>query len=237
MASNNSVLFAKTNVSQKIVYLPPASTIPGRILYVKDLCCNSVPSSIYLSTAAGDMIDYRMNTLYAKLDIQATSLKLASNGSNNWMVLSHYIDAIGQPPPPPPPVPPPPPQTPWASNINGDGSVTDQGGGSWYIVGPNDGAGNGWSYIYSQFGSAGNFTYGYNWYTFDGIIYDWPFQYVTAADPSNPANVSFATKIATTNSESGTRNVSYSAGDYVVLGVYSVDSVAGPGYCTFSSLP
>lgn len=239
-ASNYSVLFAANMNSQKVVYLPSASSVPGRILYIKDFCGNSVPSSIYISTAAGDMIDYKANTLYAKLSTSASLVKLASDGSNNWMVLSHYTSALGQPPyvaPVPPPPPPPPPGT-WLSVIDGaDASVVDNGGGSFTCNGPNDSGGNGWAYIYRLFTSAGSFTYSFNWSTSDSIFYDWPFEYVTSLDPSNPGNVNFNTKIASANSETGGRTVSYGANQYVVLGVYSADSCCGNGVCTFSSLP
>jgi hypothetical protein len=233
--STASVLFTVTTTGPKVLYLPPASTLPGRLLYIKDICGNSAPSSIYISTSAGDLIDYKASTWYAVLSTSSGLVKLASNGSNNWMVLSHYTNAIGQPPYIPPP-PPPPPFSGWSTNINGDGSATDQGGGQWYIIGANDGAGNGWSYIYGQYGSAGSLTYGFNWFTGDGITWDWPFEFVTANNPADPNNVNFNTKIASANSQTGSRTVSYAANDYVVLGVYSADSVAGAGFCTFTGL-
>jgi hypothetical protein len=235
-ASNASVLFAQSVNSEKIIYLPAVSTVPGRILYVKDISGNASPSTIFLSTAAGDMIDYKRNTVYAQLTARAGLVKLASNGINNWMVLGNYTDAIGQPPYIPP-VPPPPPFSGWFPVTDGDGSVIDNGGGSYTCTGPNDGGGDGWAYIYGRFGTAGSFTYNFDFATFDGIFYDWPFEFVTAADASNPANVNFSNKIASSSFETGSRTVSYAANDYVVLGVYSSDSVAGNGVCTFSSLP
>ena len=234
--STASVLFTVTKTAPKVLYLPPASTLPGRLLYIKDICGSSALSSIYISTAAGDRIDYKQNTWFAVLSSPSGLVKFASNGSNNWMVLSHFTSATGQPPYVPP-IPPPPPFSGWSTNLNGDGSATNQGGGQWYIVGPNDGGGNGWSYIYGRYGSAGSLTYGYNWNTFDGIFYDWPFEFVTANAPSNPANVNFNTKIASGNTESGSRTLFYGANDYVVLGVYSSDSVFGAGFCTFTGLP
>ena len=234
--STTSVLFTVTLAAPKVLYLPPASTLPGRLLYIKDICGNSAPSSIYLSTSAGDMIDYKQSTWYAVLSTSSGLVKLASNGSNNWMVLSHYTSAIGQPPYIPP-APPPPPFSGWSIAIDGDGSATDVGGGEWSIVGPNDSGGSGWSYIYAQFGASGSLGYNFNWFTSDGIFYDWPFQFVTAADPSNPANVDFSTKIASSSSESGFRVAVYNANEYVVLGVYSVDSIFGAGFCTFTGLP
>jgi hypothetical protein len=146
-------------------------------------------------------------------------------------------------PPPPdafqePAPPPPPPAQVWSTVLDGaDASVVNNGGGSFTCNGPNDNGGTGWAYIYTLFTSAGSFTYNFTWFTSDGIIYDWPFEFVTSSDPSNPGNVNFTTKIASTNSQSGSRTVSYGANQYVVLGVYSVDSVFGNGVCTFSALP
>jgi hypothetical protein len=146
-------------------------------------------------------------------------------------------------PPPPdpyqaPPAPPAPPFSGWSIVLDGaDASVNNNGGGSYTCIGPNDGGGNGWAYIYALFSTAGSITYNYNWSTGDGITWDWPFEWVTSSDPSNPGNVNFNTKIASNNTESGSRTVSYGANQYVVLGVYSVDSVAGNGVCTFSGLP
>ncbi len=236
-ASNFSVLFAQTIQTRKIVFLPAASSVPGRVLYIKDICGNAAPSSIFISTSVGDMIDYNRRTWYATMSTSAASVKLASNGLNNWMVLSHYTDALGQPPYVPP-APPVPPFSGWSSVTDGaDASVVNNGGGSYTCNGPNDGGGTGWAYIYALFSSAGSLTYSFSWFTSDGITWDWPFEFVTANNPSNPGNVNFNTKIASTNSQSGSRTVSYGANQYVVLGVYSVDSIAGRGTCTFSGLP
>lgn len=144
-------------------------------------------------------------------------------------------------PPPPyviPPSPPPPPFSGWSIVLDGaDASVNNNGGGSYTCNGPNDSGGSGWAYIYAFFSSAGSITYNYDFATFDGIFYDWPFEYVTSNDPSNPANVDFNTKIASSSFETGTRTVNYGANQYVVLGVYSIDSIFGNGVCTFSGLP
>lgn len=235
MASNNSVLFVNTLPGEKVVYLPPASTVPGRILYIKDLCGNSAPSSIYISTAAGDSIDYKANTLYAKLSTSSGLVRLASNGSNNWMVLSHYTTAIGQPPYIP--YVPPPPGPSWFSNIDGDGTVTDNGGGNWYVQGPNDGGGNGWSYIYAQFASAGSFTYNYSYTSFDGPGYDWLFDDVSSSDLSNPGNVNFGNQVTTSSGASGSRTLSYAAGQWVAIGIYSSDSCCGVAFVSLSGIP
>jgi hypothetical protein len=151
------------------------------------------------------------------------------------MVLNHYTTAIGQPPYIP--FVPPPPVIVWSTNIDGDGSITDIGGGSWSISGPDDGAGNGWSYIYTQFPSAGSFTYGWSYTSFDGPIYDWLFDDVSSRDFSNPGNVNFGNVVANSSGTSGSRTLSYSAGDYVAIGIYSTDSCCGRAFATLTSIP
>jgi hypothetical protein len=50
----------------------------------------------------------------------------------------------------------------------------------------------------------------------------------------------FSTKIATTNFEQSSRTVTWSnfiGGVYVSFGVYSIDSLFGPGSCVFSNMP
>ena len=227
---NATNLLINTSIEPKTVQLPAISTIgSGKVYVIKDTTGNAGTNNIYVSTTGVDAIDNRRTPYprYALMSTNHETLVLVSDGISQWMVLSHYIQEAA---------PAPPPIT-WNPVTDGDGSVTNNGGGSFFVVGPNDGGGSGWAYIYAQFTTSGSFTYNFDWYTFDGINWDRPFEYVSSADPSNPANVDFNTQISFNNSETGSRTVSYGANQYVVLGVYSVDSVAGPGYCTFSSLP
>lgn len=236
-SSNYTMLFVGTLSENKIITLPSASSVPGRVIYIKDICGNSSKSTIQVQCTTGDTIDKRPYTSSILMSTNAASLKLTSDGLTNWMILSYYNLALGIPESIPEP-PPPPPVRFWGSNIDGtDASVVNNGGGSFTCTGPNDGDGDGFAYIYSFFTSAGSFTYNYNWDTTDNLDYDWPFEYVTPNDPSDRNNIDFNTKIATTTPESGSRTVTYGANEYVVLGVYSADSVFGPGICTFSSLP
>jgi hypothetical protein len=239
MASNNSIVLVGTLTASKTVALPPASSVPGRILYIKDIVGNSALSTITISCPPGDTIDKRPYTSTVLVSTGAGVVKLASDGQTNWMVLSYYNLELGIPPPGSIVPPPPPPGPVWSILLDGDGFVNDNGGGSFTCSGPNDSGGQGWSYIYAQFTTAGSFTYNYSWFTSDGIFYDWPFEIVSATDPaSNPGGFDFFnSKIATTNSESGSRTVSYGANDYVLLGVFSSDSCCGNGICTFSGLP
>lgn len=122
---------------------------------------------------------------------------------------------------------------------DGDGTITDNGGGSWYIAGPNDSSGSGWSYIYKQFGYSGSLAVNFVWYTSDGISYDWPTAFATSSDPSIASNVSgtmAGLKIASSSSQTGTYTVNFTSGQWVVLGVYSNDSCCGNGTVTYSGI-
>jgi hypothetical protein len=216
MATDSSVLFVATSDSEKVVYLPAASSVPGRILYIKDMCGNSMFSSIYISTAAGDMIDYQQDTLYAKLDTFATSLKLASNGSNNWMVLSQYTTAIGEPPPPPP--------IAWQQIVNDFNFTFEFDEDAWIFLADASQGNNGYAYITYQFSSAGSFTYDFEYYGEDSSGSNFGFQFVSSSDLSNPANVNFFdTIVASSSPEFGSSSVTYAANDWVAIGVYSTD--------------
>ncbi len=235
MASNYSVIFPTTINTQKIVFLPAAASVPGRILFIKDICGNAPTSSIFISTAAGDLIDFQRNILYAKLSTFATAVKLASNGINNWMVLSQYTDAIGARAPP---APAPPPSPPWTSVRDGDGTVTNNGGGNWYLTGPNDGGGNGWSYITKQFSSSGSFTFNYTYLSDDSPGYDWAFQFISSSDLSVPGNVNFySDRFALNSGSSGSKTASYSANQWVAIGLFASDSCCGRAYLTLSGIP
>lgn len=234
-ASNYSMLFVGTLSQDKVINLPAASSVPGRVLYIKDICGNCSKSTIQIQCSTGDTIDRRPQTSSILMSTNASAIKLASDGLTNWMILSYYNLALGIPAIFPAP---PPPARVWNSNVDGaDASVVNNGGGSFTCNGPDDGDSDGFAYIYSFFTSAGSFTYNYNWSTVDDIAFDWPFEFVTNNDPSDRNNVNFDTKIASNNTETGSRTVNYSANQYVVLGVYSLDSIFGNGVCTFSSLP
>lgn len=194
----------------------------------------------YFTGQIGEILIY--NSVLSDLDRQRMEGYLAWKwGIPGNLPQTHPFKLFAPPessPDGPPPVPPPPPFSGWSIVLDGaDASVNDNGGGSFTCNGPNDGGGQGWAYIYGFFSTAGSITYNFNWFTGDDLTYDWPFEWVTSNDPSNPGNVNFNTKIASANSQSGSRTVSYGANQYVVLGVYSVDSIFGNGVCTFSGLP
>jgi hypothetical protein len=127
----------------------------------------------------------------------------------------------------------------WSSVTDGDGLVAFQGdAANIYIRGTNDGGGNGWAYVYSYFTTGGTLNCSYDYQTNDGPSWDWAFYNITTRDPAFPGNVDMTSiRFASYNTTNGTFIISYPPNCYVVIGVYSVDSVAGPGNLWFRNLP
>jgi hypothetical protein len=124
----------------------------------------------------------------------------------------------------------------WTVVRDGNGSVSTGAGTpiSFFIIGPNDSLGNGWSVVKSQFATATTINYTWSWTTSDGINYDWPFAIVSATEPfSYPS----PPKLASLNTQSGSSSLSVPAGQWASFGCYSSDSCCGDGRCTFSGLP
>lgn len=90
-------LFVNTLTTNKIIYLPVASTIgAGRLFYIKDICGNAARSSIYISTTGMDRIENRHqpSTLYALLSTNYGSVLMAPDGALNWYFLQHYYKNV-----------------------------------------------------------------------------------------------------------------------------------------------
>ena len=86
-------LFVNTLTTNKIIYLPAASTVgAGRLFYIKDICGNAARSSIYISTIGMDRIENRHqpSTLYALMSTNYGSVLMAPDGALNWYFLQHY---------------------------------------------------------------------------------------------------------------------------------------------------
>jgi len=86
-------LFVNTLTTNKIIYLPAASTVgAGRLFYIKDICGNAAASSIYISTVGMDRIENRHqpSTLYALMSTNYGSVLMAPDGALNWYFLQHY---------------------------------------------------------------------------------------------------------------------------------------------------
>ncbi len=82
-------LLLNTMTSNKIVFLPAASTMSGHLYTVKDICGNAYASSIFLSTTGVDTID--ANSTRTTMSTIFGSVTVASDGLTNWMVLQHKI--------------------------------------------------------------------------------------------------------------------------------------------------
>lgn len=220
-----------TQSTSKCILLPVVSTIGDLSILVRDSTgFTSSASSIFISTQGVDLIDFSSNLLV--LNKQYETIRFLPFSTSTWSILQNS------------PMQPYTSQRVWTSNINGDSTVNIFNlttTVSISTIGPNDGTGDGWAlaYIYTP-SSSGSFNYDYTWKTIDDVNNDWPFQYVSQTSPI-PFDSSYTTnKIATTNAESGTRTVSWSypsGGVYITLGVYSVDSIFGRGFCSFQNLP
>jgi len=83
-------LFVNTLNTNKIIYLPAASTInAGRLFYIKDICGNAAASSIYIYTTGMDRIENR-SSIYAHMSTNYGSVLMAPDGALNWYFLQHY---------------------------------------------------------------------------------------------------------------------------------------------------
>jgi hypothetical protein len=77
--------------SQKVLFLPTASTVGSRVLTIKDYYGTARISSFTLSTTGLDTIDGFRNFFRFTSSFQA--LTLASDGQTNWKTLSYFNDA------------------------------------------------------------------------------------------------------------------------------------------------
>ena len=82
-------LLINTLASNKIVFLPAASTMSGHLYTIKDICGNAAASSIFVSTVGLDTIDSIATR--AILSTTFGGVTMASDGRTNWMVLQHKI--------------------------------------------------------------------------------------------------------------------------------------------------
>lgn len=117
------------------------------------------------------------------------------------------------------------------TQLDGDGSITNVDYNTFQIVGPNDGSigpgpkNTGYSYMQFKMCCSGTLTFNWEYITNDTPGYDWGFYYV-GQDQTVDFNQN---KIGEIDGSSGVTTINYSAGDWISIGVYSTDSVAGPG--------
>ena len=96
--TTTTTLLVNTLSANKIVYLPPISTVnAGSVYFIKDICGNSAVSSIYIYAAGSDTIE-RQNagSASALLNANFGSILIMPDGISNWMVLQHYNSNIIQ---------------------------------------------------------------------------------------------------------------------------------------------
>lgn len=125
----------------------------------------------------------------------------------------------------------------WTTVIDGDGSVVTGNGRpvSFYITGPNDSTGNGWSAVKSFFPTGATIVFDWSWTTVDGIAYDWPFAITSVSEPfSYPSPA----KLASANTQfSNGAVLNVPSGNWASFGCYSSDTCCGRGWAIFSGLP
>lgn len=123
----------------------------------------------------------------------------------------------------------------WQEEYDGNGTINFISSQEIDIVGPNEGGSDGWSYIKVQMPYNGSITFNYIYTTTDDCAntpdYDWGFYYVSQDEPSGSDYIDFESNIFAwcTGSTGGTTTIYFNEGDWVSIGVYSVDSCCGPG--------
>jgi hypothetical protein len=90
--TTTTTLLVNTLSANKIVYLPPISTVnAGSVYFIKDICGNSAISSIYIYASGSDTIEgQNAGSASALLNANFGSALLVPDGISNWMVLQHY---------------------------------------------------------------------------------------------------------------------------------------------------
>ena len=116
------------------------------------------------------------------------------------------------------------------TNNGGDGSISQTGQTIFNIVGPNNSGGSEWLYIKKQFQTSGTLWVDYTWNNPDAGE-DWPMFDVSNTEPTGALSSMGQSQLQNNgaNDETGTWSISYNAGDWVSIGVYSTDSCCGFG--------
>jgi hypothetical protein len=125
-------------------------------------------------------------------------------------------------------------------------SAIEVSGSQWDLSGPNNNdmiEEPGWTYIYRYFPVSATFTYDYDWSTIDEEGNDWPFEYITTLSGGFEAGLDAYmsddtnTYITDPFNEQGSRTVTVPSCSTLIVGVYSRDSVGGPGVLNLTNLP
>jgi hypothetical protein len=86
--------FVNTSDSLRVIKLPAASTVPGKLLCITNSAHGNfstftIPSSLYISTTGVDRFENQFHTssFFTILSTVNTTLQVASDGQSNWMVV------------------------------------------------------------------------------------------------------------------------------------------------------
>ena len=110
----------------------------------------------------------------------------------------------------------------------GDGIINITGSTNFCISGPNDDNGAQWLYIKKQFSTSGTLYFDYTWTNTDPGE-DWPIYEVTSVEPTGALGTDNIRRYNDPENDQGVYEISYNAGDWVAIGVYSSDSCCGFG--------
>jgi hypothetical protein len=86
--------FVNTSNSLRVVKLPAASTVPGKLLYITNsaegiFSTFTIFSSLFISTTGVDRFEnqFHTSTFFTILSTLNTTLQVASDGQSNWMLV------------------------------------------------------------------------------------------------------------------------------------------------------
>jgi hypothetical protein len=124
----------------------------------------------------------------------------------------------------------PTPAMEWEYQNLGGGTASNSYN-TWSITGPDSGNLDGLSYISRQFTESGSLVIDYVYTSIDSTPgYDWPFYWVSNLQPIGATNINHPQgSIPIDLANNGSLTITYNAGDWVSMGVYSLDGLAGPG--------
>jgi hypothetical protein len=119
--------------------------------------------------------------------------------------------------------------------IGGDGLVLNDDGDPnlFTIVGPGDGANDGWVYLKRYFPLGAVLNINYKWTSFDVLSpnppdVDWPVYWSSPTEPTGiPTDLTIRVPSTPDN---GTWNITVSPGEWFGIGIYSDDSCCGRGF-------
>jgi hypothetical protein len=89
---SSSVMNVDTETTSKIIMLPPANTILGTSLYIRDSTGFASLHPVYVSTQLNDFLDNYATTILLDTDFQ--SLRVAPWSTTRYSILTNYIQGL-----------------------------------------------------------------------------------------------------------------------------------------------